>query len=176
VLSFQVYLGLPIAVGGGSKVAYLFVLSAAMAVLGQLRLTQWVKQRWSPEQAIVRGLWLMGAAFVPLTVAASLGSVLLTTALLTLATMIVYPFEMATIARLGGDQLIGTYYGFYNTLSGLGIAAGNLATGAALDESRPLTWWSLIALGWGCATAVSLLNRTGRLRGMSYRTVRGSDG
>lgn len=164
VLGFQVYLGLPLevrrATGGELGVTLLFALSGSMAAFGQVRLTGWIKKRWTPEQAVVRGLWLMGAAFLPLALAGGLGSVLLTTALLTLGTMTVYPFEMATIARLGGDELAGTYYGFYNTLSGLGIAAGNLATGAAMDTGRP--WWMLAGLGGACGAAVLLLTRSSR--------------
>ncbi|GAA4077420.1 hypothetical protein GCM10022214_39000 [Actinomadura miaoliensis] len=88
---------------------------------------------------------------------------LLTTRLLTLATMIVCPFEIATVATLGGDSMIGTYYGLYNTISGIGVAAGNLLTGAALDlghqTSLPaLPWWTLAALGTACAIAVHALS------------------
>ncbi|MEV4471296.1 MFS transporter [Nonomuraea sp. NPDC049504] len=185
VLNFQVYLGLPIEVrrvtGSELGVALLFALSGSMAAFGQLRLTGWVKRRWSPEQAMVRGLWVMGAAFLPLTAplppAAGLAAVLLTTALLTLGTMIVYPFEMATIARFSGDRLAGTYYGFYNTLSGLGIAAGNLLTGTAFDTGRSLgwptlPWWTLAALGGACATALLMMSRTGRLQA-TYTEVSG---
>lgn len=99
---------------------------------------------------MARGLWLMGASFVPpalstslapqhlnaaswLAYAVALASALITTCLLSLATMMIYPFEMATIAALGGERMIGIYYGFYNTLSGVGIAAGNLLTGTVLD-------------------------------------------
>ncbi len=82
--------------------------------------------------------------------------------------MIVYPFEMATIVNLGGERMIGTYYGLYNTLSGLGIAAGNLLTGAALDAGRgigtpSLPWIALAATGAACALAVRALDRTGHL-------------
>lgn len=174
VLSFQVYLGLPLEVrrltGGELGVTLLFVLSGGMAMLGQVRLTAWIKERWSAGQAITRGLALMGTAFLPLALAPALppplvlAPVLLTTAMLTAGTMIVYPFEMATITTMSGDKLVGTYYGFYNTVSGVGIAAGNLLTGAALDAGRSLglpslPWWGLAAVGWGCAAAVRLLLR-----------------
>ncbi|MFD8564517.1 hypothetical protein ACFV1N_45245 [Streptosporangium canum] len=157
VLNFQVYLGLPIEVrrmtGGEIGVTLLFMLSGGLAIIGQVHVAAWATARWTSGQATVRGLWLMGASFVPLALSASLAPqhlnaeawlahavaltpVLLTTCLLSLATIIVYPFEMATIAALGGERMIGTYYGFYNTLSGIGIAAGNLLTGAALDAGR----------------------------------------
>jgi MFS family permease len=192
VLNFQVYLGLPIEIrrltGGELGVTLLFVISGALAVAGQVRVTEWAKARWTPAQALVRGLALMGASFVPMGVAAAvmpdlstasglggpfgfavaIGPILASGALLTLATLIVYPFEMATISALGGDAMVGTYYGLYNTLSGLGIAAGNLLSGAALDAGRragipSLPWWTLTALGIACAVAIRVLARGGRL-------------
>ncbi|MEV6868783.1 MFS transporter [Streptosporangium subroseum] len=189
VLTFQVYLGLPIEVrrltGEEVGVTLLFMLSGGLAIVGQVRITAWAKARWTSGQAMARGLGLMGASFVPLALSASvtlpplaaapwlahagaLLPVLLTAGLLSTATMIVYPFEMATIAALGGDRMIGTYYGFYNTVSGIGIALGNLLTGAALDGGRQagvpsLPWWGLAVLGGACAMAVFALDRSGRL-------------
>ncbi|MBG0823298.1 MFS transporter [Planomonospora sp. ID91781] len=188
VLNFQVYLGLPIEVrrvtGGELGVTLLFMLSGGLAIVGQVRITAWAKRRWTPGQAMVRGLWLMAASFLPLALTASmvpspdavswwahalaLAPVLVTSGLLSIATMIVYPFEMATVAALGGERMMGTYYGFYNTLSGIGIAAGNLLTGAVLDAGRAvgvpgLAWWGLLATGAVCATAVFALDRSKRL-------------
>jgi len=34
--------------------------------------------------------------------------------------------------------LVGTHYGFYNTIVGIGILAGNLATGARCKPPAPL--------------------------------------
>ncbi|WP_045740343.1 MDR family MFS transporter [Actinoplanes rectilineatus] len=186
ILNFQVYLALPMQVrhagGGEAGVAVLFAVSGLLTVAGQVRLTAWIKARWRPEVAIVRGLWLMAAAFLPLAASAGIGPpgsggsgvvvallpILLSTVLLTLATMIVYPFEMTTIVALAGDRLVGTSYGLYNTIAGFGIAAGNLLTGVALDVStRPglaaLTWVALTATGAACALAVGLLARGGHL-------------
>ncbi len=196
VLNFQVYLGLPIEIrritGGEAGVTLLFVVSGGLAVAGQVRLTAFAKARWTPAQALVRGLALMGASFIPVGLvvgfvpgpgsgsvatagldgpigyAAAIGPIILSAALLTLATMIIYPFEMATIATLGGENMIGTYYGLYNTLSGIGIAAGNLATGAVLDAGRKvglpsLPWWTLTTVGLACAAGIHALARTGRL-------------
>ena len=118
-------------------VAVLFAVSGLLTVLGQVRFTEWVKQRWTPAQAITRGLLLMAAAFLPLAMtaattpaagsgpptgwsyAAAVTPVLTSTVLLTVATMIVYPFEMATIVNLAGERTVGTYYGLYNTLAGM---------------------------------------------------------
>ncbi|MEV0898166.1 MFS transporter [Actinoplanes sp. NPDC049802] len=188
VLNFQVYLGLPIEVrrvtGGETGVAILFAVSGLLTVAGQVRLTAWAKTRWTSAQAISRGLLLMACAFVPLALAAGSASsepprgwwaytlallpVLTSTVLLTVATMLVYPFEMATIVDLAGEHTVGTYYGFYNTLAGIGIAAGNLLTGLALDFGNShnipaLPWIALTVTGLFCATAITALDRRGHL-------------
>ncbi|MBL7495135.1 MFS transporter, partial [Frankia sp. CNm7] len=200
VLTFQVYLGLPIevrrATGSETGVTLLFVLSGLLTVAGQVRLTRWVKAHWTPGRAMSRGLILMGVAFLPLAVSASFGQdeaeasarslpaqalallpVLAAAALLAVATMLVYPFEMATIVALGGDRMMGTYYGLYSTLSGIGIAIGNLLTGAALDTGRnigiaALPWIILALTGGLCAASVHRLDRAGRLAPPKGATVK----
>ncbi|WFE26099.1 MFS transporter [Solwaraspora sp. WMMD791] len=187
VLNFQVYLSLPIEVrrvtGSETGVAILFAVSGLLTVAGQVRTTAWATRRWNPPQAIIRGLALMAVAFLPLAATAgftpavgagpwrttlALAPVLLSTVLLTVATMIVYPFEMATIVEFAGQRLVGTYYGLYNTLAGVGIAAGNLLTGAALDAGSrhgwtALPWLLLTATGLLCTAAVGYLSRAGHL-------------
>ncbi|MFI1172865.1 MFS transporter [Streptomyces melanogenes] len=184
VLTFQVYLALPLAAGdafgaaGTRATSALFVVSAAVAVLGQLRLTGWARKRWSPQQALVRGLTVMGVAFVPLALAPGTGGraaqAMLLAALivavvgLAAGSAVVYPFEMDTVVSLAGNRLVATHYGLYNTVSGLGITLGNLATGALWDvaqrhDARWLAWSALAATGIACAGAVFALARTGRL-------------
>ncbi|MEW2609772.1 MFS transporter [Streptomyces sp. NPDC047880] len=190
VLSFQVYLALPLEVRrlggdgefGTAAVAVLFAVSGLTTILGQTRVTAWCKTRYEPGQALVRGLAAMGLAFVPLLSATAvpvpesgiglwlLAAVppTLTALLLAIGTMIAYPFEMDTIVRLSGDRLVGTHYGLYNTICGIGITVGNLGTGAALDAARAagmpaLPWITLCALGLACAAALYGLHRTGRL-------------
>jgi hypothetical protein len=65
----------------------------------------------------------------------------------------VFTFEMDTVVSLADNRLVGTHYGFYNTIIGIGIGilAGNLATGrrgqrTCLDVSRELAC-ELIAIG-----------------------------
>ncbi|WLW50426.1 MDR family MFS transporter [Streptomyces sp. YU58] len=190
VLSFQVYLSLPLEVRrlggdgefGTAAVAVLFAVSGLSAIVGQTRVTAWCKARYEPGQALTRGLAVMGLAFVPLLMATAvpvpdsgvglwlLAAVPPTLAALLLAfgTMIAYPFEMDTIVRLSGDRLVATHYGLYNTICGIGITLGNLLTGAALDAARAagmpaLPWISLSVLGLACAAALYGLHRTGRL-------------
>ncbi|MET9817273.1 MULTISPECIES: MFS transporter [unclassified Streptomyces] len=180
VLTFQVYLALPLAAAdalrGSATVVTsgLFVVSAAVAVVGQLRLTGWAKRQWTPSQALVRGLIAMGLAFLPLALTPPDDSVTVLAALVTAVVLlaagsaVVYPFEMDTVVMLSGDRLVATHYGFYNTVSGLGITLGNLGTGALWDfadqhDARWLAWCALTATGLACAASVAALARTGRL-------------
>ncbi|MBP0456054.1 MFS transporter [Streptomyces montanisoli] len=190
VLSFQVYLALPLEVrrvGGDGEfgtvaVALLFAASGLATIAGQTKLTAWCKENLVPGQALAWGLATMGAAFLPLLAATALpvpeGGVgrwalaavppTLAALLLALGTMITYPFEMDTIVRLCRGRLVATHYGLYNTICGIGITLGNLLTGAALDTARAagmsaLPWIALSALGLACAAALHGLHRTGRL-------------
>lgn len=189
VLSFQIYLALPLETqrltgqGPAATIATsaLFVVSGLVALLGQLRITAWCKRTWSSPQCLVAGLLLMGAAFLPplwssarppatgwpATVFAVL-PLLACAAGLALATAVLYPFEMDTIVVLARDRWVATHYGLYNTVCGIGITLGNLATGAVLDASRAAgiafaPWVLLAAVGGLCAVAVAALARGGHL-------------
>ncbi|MBB4676016.1 MFS transporter [Crossiella cryophila] len=188
VLSFQIYLTLPLqvrAIAGGELagtigVGALFAVSGLVAVLGQLRITAWCRSRYGPARCITLGLALMTGAFLPplLTglldpqqqggLALWLPALLLTTLLLTLGTVVTYPFEMDTIAALSGGRLVATHYGLYSTLSGIGITIGNLVAGRALDLAREagvpaIPWLTLLALGLLGTVAVHRMDRSGRL-------------
>ncbi|MFI9585951.1 MDR family MFS transporter [Streptomyces sp. NPDC052236] len=197
VMSFQVYLALPLEVRrlggegtfGTAAVAMLFAVSGLSTILGQTRVTAWCKSRMEPGRALMWGLLTMGVAFVPLLVATAIpvpddGMGLwllaavppaLSALLLAVGTMIAYPFEMDTIVRLSGNRLVATHYGLYNTICGIGITLGNLLTGAALDAARDagmsaLPWIALLALGLACAAALHGLHRTGRLAPPAHDT------
>ncbi|XCM33844.1 MFS transporter [Streptomyces parvus] len=180
VLTFQVYLALPLAAreflgpNATEVTSGLFVVSAAIAVVGQLRLTAWAKKRWSSHQELAVGLSLMGLAFVPLAFTPDDAPVLALTALvaavvlLAVGGVIIYPFEMETVVVLCDNRLVATHYGFYNTVSGLGITLGNLAVGAVWDFAQShrmewLTWGALVATGLACAASVIVLTRIGIL-------------
>jgi MFS family permease len=188
VLSFQVYLALPLAAeqtapGHGNDVTTaVFAVSALVAVTAQVRLTRWARARWSPARAICYGVAVMAVAFLPplsgshvVTAASTPGHwtqaitpLLATAALLALATALLYPFEMDTVVALSGNRLVATHYGLYNTVTGIGITAGNLATGALWDAAKAaghprLPWLALAATGAACAAALAMLARSGRL-------------
>ncbi|WP_418961554.1 MFS transporter [Streptomyces tritici] len=190
VMSFQVYLALPLEVRrlggegafGTAAVAVLFAVSGLGTILFQTRVTAWWKARAEPGRALTWGVCTMGVAFLPLLLATTLpvpeGGVgrwllaavppTLSALLLAVGTMIAYPFEMDTVVRLSGDRLVATHYGLYNTVCGVGITLGNLLTGAALDAARgagmpALPWLALMALGLVCTAALHRLHRSGRL-------------
>ncbi|WP_241845214.1 MFS transporter [Streptomyces silvensis] len=180
VLSFQVYLALPLEVerllgeGTATTVATgaLFVVSGLVALLGQLRITDWCRRTWTREQCLVAGLGLMGAAFLPPALGgpgyAGVTALLLCAAALAAANAVLYPFEMDTVVSLARERWVATHYGLYNTVCGIGITAGNLGMGALLDlgESRgvpAVPWLVLAVLGAGCALALRSLGRSGRL-------------
>jgi MFS family permease len=184
VLSFQIYLLLPLTLGrhlsgqfSGAlgSVGLIFAVSALTAIAGQLRIADWARLRWSAPAAVTRGLLLMAASFLPLVTyamaphdtgpAGLLTAVIACTVLLTLGSALIYPFEMDTVVGLSAGRLVATHYGLYNTIAGIAIAAGNLLSGALLDAAGtgPLPWIILTALGAACGGAVHLLARGGRL-------------
>ncbi|MEF9884282.1 MFS transporter [Streptomyces sp. P9-A4] len=166
VLSFQVYLALPLAAGGTGPTTALFVVSALVALAGQLRITAWCKRRLSRERCLVLGLALMGGAFlVPAALGRGPVGLLLCAAVLAVANAVLYPYEMDTVVALSRGRWVATHYGLYNTVCGIGITLGNLGTGALLDVTgwSALPWLALCAVGLGCAGAMALLARGGRL-------------
>ena len=163
VVTFQVYLALPLHAGvlaphhESAIVAAVFAVSGLVAIGGQMRITSWFTARYGRAQSLTIGVLVLAAAFVPLIVVpdgrwgqpAAVAALLLTAALLAVGSAAVYPFEMDTVVSLAGDRLVATYYGFYNTIVGVGILVGNLATGAlmetAYEAGRPELIWLALA-------------------------------
>lgn len=183
VLSFQVYLALPLhardLVPGNDSVvtAMIFVVSGLVAIVGQMRITRWLSRRWGSGRSLTIGMLILAAAFLPLialpndaragTVAA-VAALLLATGVLAVGSAAVFPFEMDTVVSLAKGRLVGTHYGFYNTIVGVGILAGNLATGWLMqtmkDIGRPeLVWVLLSGIGVVSACGLYRLDRRGRL-------------
>ncbi|WP_327191199.1 MFS transporter [Streptomyces xinghaiensis] len=179
VLAFQVYLALPLRARelfgerAGLVTGAVFAVSALAALSGQLRLTAWAKRHLSGPRAVACGLAVMGAAFVPLMPGAPPGGIGRATGVLSLTACaallawggaLLYPFEMDTVVRLSGDRLVATYYGAYNTASGIAISVGNLAVGALFDAGVGwLPWAVLAATGFLCAGLVVRLHQAGHL-------------
>jgi MFS family permease len=167
VLNFQVYLALPLlleehaASVAAAGTTALFAVSGVATLVGQVRITKWCKEYLGRKRSLVFGMCLLSWAFLPPAVvlwlapvpAAVVAAAVLSALLLAFGTMVVYPFEMDAIV----ERRVGTYYGLYNTMAGIGITSGNLAVGAALDAtaSAPaLTWIGLSGLGLCCAVAL----------------------
>lgn len=181
VLNFQVYLALPLHAASiapehsAAVVAMVFVVSAVVAVGGQLRLTRWFAQRWGNGRALVIGMTILAVSFVPLVVvpdagrfgtAAAVIALLCTAGLLAVGSAAVFPFEMDTVVSVARDHRVATHYGFYNTIVGVGILAGNLATGSLLQAARhsgigELLWAAMVLVGLIAAAALHLLDRAG---------------
>ncbi|MCH9729384.1 MAG: MFS transporter [Actinomycetia bacterium] len=185
VLTFQVYLALPLQAGlitGTPQsetllVTAIFVVSGVIAIGGQVRLTRWLGIRLGSGRSLVAGMIIVASAFLPpmiLPTTSAAGTtpavvaVLMSAALLAIGTIAIFPFEMNTVVSLAGNQLVATHYGLYNTIVGIGILAGNLATGAIFGYAHqhhiPQLLWGLLAgLGLACAAALLALQRAGLL-------------
>jgi len=183
VLSFQVYLALPLHAAALAPqhesllVAAVFVASGLVAVGGQLRITRWFSARWGTGRSLTIGMTILSMSFVPLLVvpnsgrfgaAAAVAALLVSATLLAVGSAAVFPFEMDTVVSLAGNRLVATHYGFYNTIVGVGILIGNLATGALLQAARDagadeLLWGGLALVGLVAGLALHRLDRRGHL-------------
>ena len=183
VLSFQVYLALPLHARQLAPedetlvVAAVFVVSGLVAVAGQMRITRWFARRWGRGRSLVVGMTILAASFVPLAVlpgdsrlgqGAAVAALLVAAAILAVGSAAVFPFEMDTVVSLANDKLVGTHYGFYNTIVGVGILAGNLLTGTLMQAARnsgapQLIWVALSVVGVLSALALHQLDHRGRL-------------
>lgn len=183
VLSFQIYLALPLQAAMLAPdhetfiVASIFVISGIVAVGGQLRITRWFAAKWGSARSLVIGMAILAVSFAPLAVipdsnrlgsAATLAALLVSATLLAVGSAAVFPFEMDTVVSLAGNRLVATHYGFYNTVVGIGILAGNLVTGAILQAAREagvseLLWGGLLFVGLLSAVALHRMSRAGDL-------------
>ncbi|MCN0178227.1 MFS transporter [Salinispora arenicola] len=180
VLSFQVYLTLPLTIEANAPsptveklaVAAMFAASGLLAVLAQIWVTAWCRRRWSPHSSLTWGVALLGAAFLPVAAASTgppmlvVASAVLAGAIIAVATMVAYPFEMDMVVTLAGAGRIATHYGIYSTVSGVAVAIGNMLAGGAVDWARStqmpiVLWLALAALGAACSTAILWLGRRG---------------
>lgn len=183
VLSFQVYLALPLQAeylspgDGTALVAALFVVNGVIAVAGQLRITRWFASRFGSRLGLVIGVSTLALAFVPLLLvpaasrfgpATAVAALMVSAAVLAVGSAAVFPFEMDTIVSLAGGRLVATHYGFYNTIVGIGILLGNLGTGVLLGAAHrvdldALAWAGLLVVGTVTTVALGLLYRSGAL-------------
>jgi MFS family permease len=197
-LSNQLYLSLPLEVrrltGNDSATGMLFTMSALLSILTQVHITAYAKKHWRPLQAITLGLVVMAAAFVPMLVAGpflpldttqiatspvetlhvflikalNLSPAVLSAALLAFGAMTLQPFVLSLIPVLGGNRLLGTYFGFYYMVQGMGVIVGNLVIGVAFDLGQSwgvtsVPWLLLLGLGLASALRIMALDGRGRI-------------
>lgn len=191
VLSFQVYLALPLHAAVLAPdaetllVAAVFAVSGVIAVGGQLRITRVFGARWGAGRSLIIGTLILAIAFVPVAIVPDSGrfglvasaiALLSAAALLAVGSAAVFPFEMDTVVSLAQNRLVATHYGFYNTIIGVGILAGNLGTGALMQAARDagapeLIWVALSLIGGLTALALFCLNRSGRLQSVPVKAA-----
>ncbi|GAB3008298.1 MDR family MFS transporter [Mycobacterium bourgelatii] len=179
VLSFQIYLALPmqaavLAPGRQSLlVAAMFAISGLVAIAGQWRITQWFAARWDPSRSLVVGAMILVASFVPLLLVpngqrlgntAAITALLLSAGLLAVASAALFPFEMRTVVTLSNNRLVATHYGFYSTIVGVGILVGNIAVGWLMSVAHRLgsdeiVWGVLILVGVATIAGLYRLDR-----------------
>ncbi|MEU2035869.1 MFS transporter [Nocardia amamiensis] len=133
-----------------------------------------ITNRPTERRSLVVGMSLLAVSFPPLAVvpgsqrfgaAAAISALLVAAALLAVGTAAVFPFEMDTVVSLANGRLVATHYGFYNTVVGVGILIGNLATGAVVGAAHDAgadwaVWVGLIAIGALAALALHGVNRS----------------
>ena len=183
LLSFQVYLALPLHAAeiaphrASMLIAAVFAVSGVVAVLAQLRITRWFSSRWGSGRSLVIGMTVVALSFLPLILLpdnrfgsiVAIGALLVSTAVLAIGSAAVFPFEMDTVVGLSGGRLVGTHYGFYSTIVGVGILVGNVAVGALIEAANArgagvLVWSALALIGLISAAALRALARGGHLR------------
>jgi predicted MFS family arabinose efflux permease len=95
----------------------LFVISPALVVLGQLRLTR-TTARISPGPRLACATLLMGVPFLLLLVSASVGVIAVVIALFIVGEMVWMPTSQAVAAQLAPEQSRGTYFGALAAMTG----------------------------------------------------------
>ena len=154
----------------------MFAVSGVVAVSAQLRITRWFSHRWGTSRCLVIGMTVVALSFVPLILlpdnrfgaVAAIGALLLSTALLAIGSAAVFPFEMDTVVALSGGRLVGTHYGFYSTIVGVGILAATSPSGLWFSRAgarrRDPGVGALTGIGLCCAAALRALAHNGHLQ------------
>ncbi|MFI7699721.1 MFS transporter [Nonomuraea sp. NPDC049480] len=160
----QLYLALPAqverATGTQGALGWLFALSSALVVAGQLPLSGWAARRLSLRRSLLIGLGLMAAGAVaaglllPVRAAGGLLPSLAFVVLLTAGQMLVVPAARAWLPDLAEDHRLGLYTGAMFSLSGLLVLAGGAPLGALFDAEGPLPWFALAAVALAGALCV----------------------
>nr|WP_189599912.1 MFS transporter [Streptomyces lateritius] len=149
----QLYLALPAeldrAAGSQRALGWLFALSSALVVVGQLPLERWVAARLSWPATIRCGLVVIAVAFTATGALLPVGGLwpaLTFTVLLTAGQMLVVPAVRACVPELAGAERLGLFTGALSSVSGLVVLAGAAPAGALLERPGPVPWLLLAAV------------------------------
>ncbi|MBB5956822.1 MFS family permease [Saccharothrix tamanrassetensis] len=180
VLQNQLYLVLPLEVerltGSAHAVAAVFLVSTVATLLLQVRVTR-ALGRMARGRAIALGLAVMGIGFAA-TALGHVGSfggitpVLVAALFLSVGLMMAHPFVYELIPEFGRTGLSGTYFGVFYLASGLAATLGNAAIGWVFGVSGWAASLLCVAVGLGCAAAVTWLHRRGVLTARRPETAR----
>lgn len=149
----QLYLALPTelerATGSQQALGWLFALSSAIVVLGQLPLERRAAVRLSRPAMIRLGLGLTAAAFLATGALLALGGLwpaLAFVVLLTLGQMLIVPATRAALPELVDQRQLGLFTGALSSLSGLVVLLGSGPAGALFAFGGPAPWLILGAV------------------------------
>lgn len=176
ILFQQMYVLIPLEVvsrtGDDRLTGALFAIASTVVIVGQLPLTQLCRRYLTRAGSIAAGLVMMGAAFLVLLLpglrSPSFMGPVGTVLLLTLGTMLAFPFVREVIPILARERALGAHHGLFETVGGLAAMAGNTLAGRLHDASGTgardgSAWLFLAALGAASGVAVCGLGRKGLL-------------
>ncbi|MEU6511900.1 MFS transporter [Streptomyces sp. NPDC046942] len=147
----QLYLALPAeltrATGSQAALGWLFALSSALVVCGQVRMSRWAERRWHWGGAMRAGLSLIGLSFVaPGVITAATGSTagvapaVLFVVLMTAGQMLVIPAARAWLPELVSERHLGFFTGALSSVSGVVVLAAGAPLGALLERAGAAAW------------------------------------
>lgn len=138
----QLYLALPAeldrATGSQAALGWLFALSSALVVAGQLPLERWAAARMSWRTSIRVGLLVIAGAFLAAGAARSLDGLwapVVFVVLLSLGQMLVTPAARAWLPDLVDQRRLGLFTGAMSSLSGLAVLVAGAPTGALVSSA-----------------------------------------
>ncbi|MDN3296025.1 MFS transporter [Streptomyces ficellus] len=149
----QLYLALPAeldrATGSQAALGWLFALSSALVVAGQLPLERWVGARLSWRTSVRAGLLVIAASFAVAGALRPVGGVWPSVAfvvLLSVGQMLVTPAVRAWLPDLVDERRLGLYTGALSSLSGLVVLAAGAPAGALVESGGGWLWAALAAV------------------------------
>ncbi|MFG2653340.1 MFS transporter [Streptomyces sp. NPDC048436] len=179
----QLYLALPAelerSTGPQATLGWLFALSSAMVVAGQLPLERWAGRRLSWSGCLRWGLALLAGAFAVAGAVSPLGGLWASVAfvvLLTLGQMLVVPATRAWLPDMVEARHLGLFTGALSSLSGVVVLAGSGPAGALLDRGGVLPWTVLAVVPLMGLALVPGGGRAAKAAGAGARSVTAPEG